>query len=86
LAALEILYYGRLRDAIGRDRELVDPPSNVLTVEDLLGWLRARGDPHATALAEDMAIGAAVAGEWAKDGDSLFGAAEVALFPPVGVL
>ena len=86
MAALEILYYGRLRDAIGRDRELVDPPSHVLTVEDLLGWLRSRGEPHAAALADGATIGAAVAGEWAKSGDSLFGAVEVALFPPVGVL
>ena len=86
MAALEILYYGRLRDEIGRDRELVDPPSHVLTVEDLLGWLRGQGEPHASALADGSAIGAAVAGEWANSGDSLFGAVEVALFPPVGVL
>ena len=86
MAALEILYYGRLRDAIGRDRELVDPPSHVLTFEDLLGWLRGQGEPHASALADGTTIGAAVAGEWAKSGDSLFGAVEVALFPPVGVL
>ena len=83
---MEILYYGRLRDEIGRDRELVDPPSHVLTVDDLLGWLRDRGDPHASALATEAAIGAAVAGEWAASGDSLFGAVEVALLPPVGVL
>ena len=86
MAALEILYYGRLRDQIGRDRELVDVPSRVLTVEDLLAWLRARGEPHASALADGAAIGAAVEGEWARHGDSLFGAVEVALFPPMGVL
>ena len=85
MGSLEILYYGRLRDEIGRDRELVEPPSHVLTVEDLLAWLRGRGEPHASAFAAGAAIGAAVAGEWAGSGDSLFGAVEVALFPPVGV-
>jgi molybdopterin synthase sulfur carrier subunit len=83
---LDILYYGRLRDEIGRDREAVDPPSHVLTVEDLLGWLRGRGEPHASALRAGSVTRAAVAGEWAGLGDSLFGAAEVALFPPRGVL
>ncbi len=86
MAALEILYYGRLRDEIERDREAVDLPSHVLTLEDLLGWLRERGEPHASALADGEAIGAAVAGDWAGPRDSLFGAVEVALFPPRGVL
>jgi molybdopterin synthase sulfur carrier subunit len=86
MATLEILYYGRLRDEIGRDREEVDLPSHVLAIEDLLGWLRERGEPHASALARAGPIGAAVAGEWAGPTDSLFGAVEVALFPPRGVL
>ena len=86
MAVLDILYYGRLRDEIGRDREEVEVPSHVLTVEDLLAWLRARGEPHAAALGAGAVGRAAVAGEWARLGDSLFGAAEVALFPPMGVL
>jgi molybdopterin synthase sulfur carrier subunit len=86
MAALEVLYSGRRRDGIGRDRELVDLPSHVLTVDDLVAWLRTRGEPHATALADSGGLRAAVAGEWAERGDSLFGAVEVALFPPVGVL
>ena len=86
MASLEILYYGRLRDGIGRDREEVDLPSHVLTVEDLVGWLREQGEPHASAIAAAGPIDAAVAGEWAAAKDSLFGAVEVALFPPRGVL
>jgi molybdopterin synthase sulfur carrier subunit len=86
MAALDILYYGRLRDEIGLDREEVDVPSHVLTVEDLLGWLRERGDPHAAALRDAAGMSAAVGGEWAGHADSLFGAPEVALFPRRGVL
>ena len=86
MAALEILYYGRLRDEIGRDREHVEIPSHVLSVEDLVGWLRGQGEPHASAFADGAAIHAAVAGEFAQAKDSVFGAVEVALFPPVGVL
>ena len=86
MAAIEILYYGRLRDDIGLDREPVELPSHILTIEDLLGWLKERGEPHASSLGDDGAIGAAIGGEWAKPGDSLFGAVEVVLFPPRGVL
>ena len=83
---MEILYYGRLRDEIGRDREHLDLPSHVLTVDDLLEWLRGRGEPHASALAGGVPIKAALGGEWAQGRDSVFGAVEVALLPPVGVL
>jgi molybdopterin synthase sulfur carrier subunit len=86
MATMEILYYGRLRDEIGRDREEVDLPSHILTLEDLIGWLRERGDPYAGALASPGDIGGVVAGDWAAAGDSLFGAVEVALLPPRGVL
>ena len=86
MAAIDILYYGRLRDQIGLDREAVDVPSHVLSVEDLIGWLRGRGEPHASALADSAAIGGAVGGEWAGHPDSVFGAAEVVLFPKRGVL
>ena len=85
MAALEILYYGRLRDAIGLDREAVDLPSHVITVDDLVGWLRGRGEPHASALAGGGIL-ASVGDDWVKSGESLFGAVEVALLPPVGVL
>ena len=48
--------------------------------------VRGQGEPHRSALAAPPAIAAAVGDEWARSGDSLFGAVEVALLPPVGVL
>ncbi len=81
---VDLLYFGALRDALGRDGERVDPPSHVLTVEDLVAWLRERGGPYASAFAGR--VEAAVEGEAAANGDSFFGAREVALFPPRGAL
>ena len=86
MAELELLYFGRLRDDLGRDREAIDPPSHVLTVEDLVAWLRERGDPYAAAFGHPEKIRAAVDGEKAGPADSMFGAREVALFPPMGAL
>lgn len=81
---VDLLYFGMLRDALGRDGERVDPPSHVLTVEDLIGWLHERGEPYASALGGT--VEGAVEGEAARPGDSFFGAREVALFPPRGAL
>lgn len=79
----DLLYFGALRDTLGRDVEEVDPPSHVLTVHDLLSWLEERGGAYADALADRERIAAAIDREYAAHGDSFFGAREVALFPPV---
>ena len=67
--AIELLYFARVREAIGRSAETVSPPPEVTTVADLIDWLAARGGGYAEAFA---------------DPDSLIaGAREIALFPPV---
>ena len=79
--AIDLLYFGMLRDALGRDGERIDPPSHVLTVADLLPWLGERGEPYATAFAEPAGVAAAIDRRHASHHDSFFGAREVALFP-----
>lgn len=83
MATVDLLYFGSLREAIGRDGERVDTPTHVLTVEDLVRWLAERGAPYNFALADPARIRAAVDHEHAGLADSFFGAQEVALFPPV---
>ena len=73
-----------MREALGRDGERVDPPSHVLTIADLASWLAERGEPYASALGGD--VRGAVEAHMAGPGDSFFGAREVALFPPPGVI
>jgi molybdopterin synthase sulfur carrier subunit len=83
---LDLLYFGSLRDAIGRDGERVDPPSHVLTLADLIAWLALRGEPYAGPFADPARIHGAVEGEAVGPEGSVFGAREVALFPPPGAL
>ena len=85
MAELDLLYFGRLRDDLGRDRERVDPPSHVLRVEDLARWLSERGEPYVSAFGSDR-LCAAIDREKAGPEGSVFGAREVALFPPMGAL
>jgi molybdopterin synthase sulfur carrier subunit len=82
---LDILYFGSLREAIGRDVERVEPPSHVLTVADLIAWLAGRGGVYEGAFADPSRIRAALGCEYAGPQESVFGARDVALFPPPGV-
>ena len=84
MAIVDLVYFGHLREALGRDGERIDTPSHVLTIEDLLDWLAARGEPYERLLADRGRIRAAVDRQHADPGDSFFGAQEVALFPPPG--
>jgi len=80
---LVVLYFARLREAVGRDREELDVPPQVATVADLRAWLIARGDPWATAFTEVKRIRAAVGQAMATDATPLADRCEVAFFPPV---
>jgi sulfur-carrier protein len=81
---VDLVYFGSLREALGRDVERIEPPSHVLTIEDLLRWLSERGEPYRGLFADRTRVRAAVDREHAGPGDSFFGAQEVALFPPPG--
>lgn len=78
-----VLYFARLREAVGRDRETLELPAEVTTVGALRAWLIARGAPWSEAFTEIKRIRAAVAQEMARDDTRLTEGAEVAFFPPV---
>ena len=80
---LTVLYFARLREALQREREELEVPSDVTTVTRLRAWLVARGEPWASAFAEVKRIRAAVDQAMAQDATPLHDGAEVAFFPPV---
>jgi sulfur-carrier protein len=80
---LTVLYFARLRESLGRDRESLDLPAGVATVAQLRAWLIARGEPFATAFGEIKRIRAAVNQTMVADDAPLAEGAEVAFFPPV---
>lgn len=80
---VKVLYFARLREAIGRDREELELPSGVANVAALRDWLIARGEPWASAFGEIRRIRAAVDQTMATDDAALREGSEVAFFPPV---
>jgi molybdopterin synthase sulfur carrier subunit len=80
---LSLLYFARVREAIGTDGEEVDPPTDIVTVADLANWLAERGGGYAGALADRGRLRAAVDQRFVALDAPLGQAREVAFFPPV---
>ena len=47
---VKLLYFAWVREKIGRAEEVVDLPTDIGTVADLVGWLRQRGAGYEAAL------------------------------------
>jgi molybdopterin synthase sulfur carrier subunit len=84
--SIDLLYFGAFRTVLGRDGERVDPPSHVVTVADLVAWLAEQGEPYRGVFDDRARVYAAVEAEPAEPEGNIFGAREVALFPPRGAL
>jgi molybdopterin synthase sulfur carrier subunit len=80
---LTVLYFARLREALQREREVVEVPPGITTVTHLRSWLVGRGEPWSSAFAEVKRVRAAVDQAMAQDAAPLHDGAEVAFFPPV---
>lgn len=80
---VKLIYFAWVRERIGRAEEDVVLPSEVTSVKALLTWLRGRGDEYANALQYPEAIRVAINQEHVDHKETLAGAREIALFPPM---
>ncbi len=78
-----VLYFAWLRAKIGVGREEIDPPPDVVTVADLIGWLSSRSPGHAEAFSDVSCVRAAIDQEFVDLDAPVRSGAEVAFFPPV---
>lgn len=81
--AVDLVYFAWVREAIGRDGERADPPSEQVTIADLLDWLSASSEPHARAFADRARLRAAIDQQFVPLSAPIAGAREIAIFPPV---
>jgi sulfur-carrier protein len=80
---VKVRYFAWVRERIGRSEEDVDVPPDVTTTTALIEWLKRRGPEYAHALAEPAAVRVAVDKVHAGREQSIAGAGEVAIFPPM---
>jgi molybdopterin synthase sulfur carrier subunit len=55
---VQLVYFAKVREAIGLEGEDINPPSDVNTVHDMIAWLRLMSPAYAAALgdAKELAI------------------------------
>jgi molybdopterin synthase sulfur carrier subunit len=80
---MKAVYFAWVRERIGKAEEEIDPPPEVATVADLIGWLSARDEGYAHAFENPKTIRAALDRAHVKPDAKLSGAREIAFFPPM---
>ena len=80
---MKLVYFARVREALGRDDEDLDFPASVHTVGDALDWLVAQSPRHAEAFTDRTKLRFALDQRMVKVDAAIAGASEFAIFPPV---
>ena len=80
---MKLKYFAWVRERIGKSEETIELPPTVHTVEELIGWLTARGDTYAHAFETPHVIRAAIDHTHVKPDAAIAGAHEIAFFPPM---
>jgi len=80
---MKVKYFASVRERVGKDEEMLDPPSDVRTVGELIGWLATRGEGYAHAFETRHVIRAAIDHAHVRPDATIKGAREIAFFPPM---
>jgi sulfur-carrier protein len=80
---MKLLYFAWVREKVGCGAEEVELPAGVITVADVVSWLRTRGPEFEAAFARPEVVRAAVDKVHVKTAAPIAGAQEIAFFPPV---
>jgi sulfur-carrier protein len=80
---VQLKYFAWVRERIGRADETVELPPQIVTVADLVVWLKTRGPEYDHAFAKPEVVRAAIDQVHVKPTAFVEGAREIAFFPPV---
>jgi molybdopterin synthase sulfur carrier subunit len=79
----DILYFARLAESLGIQSETIDLSAECKTVADLVGLLRARGEPFDNTFDGTTRVLVAINQEMSEMGADISNSDEIAFFPPV---
>jgi molybdopterin synthase sulfur carrier subunit len=80
---LKLLYFARLREALGISHEEIIPPVEVSDVQALMAWLAARGGVWQEEFSGCRPLRAAVNQQLVPNAAKFQSGDEIAFFPPV---
>jgi sulfur-carrier protein len=80
---MKLVYFAWVRERVGKAEEELAPPPEVLTVAELVTWLKGRGEEYAHAFEHPKSVRAAIDKSHVKPNAAIAGAREIAFFPPM---
>lgn len=80
---MQILYFSKVREAIGKSEETLSPPADVNTVDKLLNWLSEKDEGYKHAFQNRDSLRAAINQNFSQLDQAITNDDEVAIFPPV---
>lgn len=80
---MKMLYFAWLRTRIGTGEEELSPPAAIVSVGQLIEWLKDRSPGHAAAFADLRVVRVAVNQDYVQLDAPVAPGDEIAFFPPV---
>lgn len=80
---VHIVYFAWVRERLGKSEEELELPASVTTAGELIRYLATLGDEYETAFAFPDVIRVAVNQEHIDHDESIVGAREIGIFPPM---
>ncbi|MBB3998578.1 molybdopterin converting factor subunit 1 [Aureimonas pseudogalii] len=80
---MKIVYFAWVRERVGIPEEEVALPAGLVTVSDLLHWLKGRGENYDAALQAPEIVRVALDQEHVEHSQPIGDCREVAIFPPM---
>lgn len=79
----KLVYFAWVRERIGKPEEEIELPADVKTVRDLLNHLKTLGEEYEAALQYPEVIRVAIDQEHVEHSETIGGAREIGIFPPM---
>jgi molybdopterin synthase sulfur carrier subunit len=79
----KLVYFAWVRERIGKPEEEIVLPAEVVTVRDLLQHLKTLGEEYENALQYPDVIRVAINQEHVEHDETVAGAREIGIFPPM---
>jgi len=80
---VRLRYFAWVRERIGKPEEVIELPSRIKTVSELMDWLISRGEEYAHAFENPQVIRAAIDHRHVRSDAAIKNAGEIAFFPPM---
>lgn len=80
---IKLLYFARLREALGTAQEEIAMPNDVANIQQLMAWLAQRGGVWQEEFTGCRPLRAAINQELVDNAAAIRDGVEVAFFPPV---